>query len=93
MAKQHPQGETPAEAIERVAPTPATLSFSGAAAGDNADAAAAREAYKTFILALREAGFAPTGALSGSTAPVRGDDGEIVPGSETTFHDAAAEIA
>lgn len=77
MTKKHPEGETPAEAIERIAPQPARVTFALNASGDTVDATGVGPAFEAFIRALRATGLNPSGNFH-FVIPAHRIDGELV---------------
>lgn len=75
--KKHPEGETPEEAIERIAPQPARAVFTLTASGDKVDGAGVVAVFKEFIRQLRATGLAPSGTLH-FVIPAHRIDGELI---------------
>lgn len=87
-----PKGETPDEARERVAPTPTTFSLSLSGSGDHGSKSDLEEAFRTFVLAARTAGFDVSGTLSGSVNARRSaDDTTLIPAD--VIHINAGDVA
>lgn len=87
--KKHPQGETPVETIERIAPTPASFTLQLTGQGDNVDVDGLRAAFRAFVRAARAAGLLVGGQLTGG-APGHYADGELVP--QVVIHELAGDV-
>lgn len=90
MTKQHPEGETPAEAIERIAPQPARATFGLTASGDKVVGEAVVAVFKEFIRQLRATGLAPAGTLHLVVPAWRTADGTLV--AETIVNLNAVDV-
>lgn len=67
-----PQGETPDEAIERIAPTPASIKVEVSGIGDDVDIEVVESAFRKLVRSLRHAGLAVNGALTGNVPALAG---------------------
>jgi hypothetical protein len=83
------KNETPAEAVERIAPTPGTFSLSVSGHGEQVDTELLRAGYEKFVRTVRRAGFTVGGFLTGSV-PARRVDDELVPA--VVIHESVADV-
>lgn len=88
--KNLPAGETPDEAIERIAPTPATFTATLIGTSGDADTAGLREWFRSSVLALRAIGFVVSGTLTGNAPARRDAEGNLI--EAEVIHQIAADV-
>lgn len=86
-----PKGESPDEAIERIAPQPIHYAVNITGYGDNGDTEAIRAAFARFVRKLRTAGVTVGGALTGNVAGVV-DPATNTASERVVLHDLAENV-
>lgn len=91
VTKTLPKGESPDEAIERIAPQPVHYAVNLTGTGDNGDPELIRAAFARFVRKLRAAGVTVGGALTGNVAGVV-DPATNTASERVVLHDLAEDV-